>query len=85
MLERAQAVMSKRGFDDFSEFISSLIREEFERRQSDHQLNDAPGPPLPPAATVTYPKASKTDIEGKILGTVKKRVAQAQKPRSQPK
>ncbi len=32
ILERADAVMKARGFDDFSEFISALIREEYERR-----------------------------------------------------
>lgn len=32
MIQRAYAVMKARGFDDFSEFLSALVREEHERR-----------------------------------------------------
>ncbi len=33
ILSRAEEIMKLRGFDDFSEFISALVREEHERRQ----------------------------------------------------
>ncbi len=32
ILERAEKLMALRGYDDYSEFISALVREEWERR-----------------------------------------------------
>lgn len=43
LVEQAQAVMKSRGFDSLSEFLESLIRDEWDRRS-------AALPPLNPAA-----------------------------------
>lgn len=49
ILKQAEDIMALRSFDDFSEFISALIREERERRQ---------GPVLLAGATTTPPTAA---------------------------
>jgi hypothetical protein len=60
ILERAEVLMRARCFDELSEFISALVREEYERRQPPH-LADAIAPtPAPPAVQpVTYRSAAR--------------------------
>ena len=90
MLERAQRIMQLRGFDDYSEFLSTLIREEWDRRHGPVVFNEthsAESPPTHSSGPVTYHKALKKDTHGKIPNIVKKGVERehSRSAQSQPK
>jgi hypothetical protein len=56
ILQQAEELMALRSFDDFSEFVSALIREERERRQGPIHLPEPAA--LPGRANYTPPNAA---------------------------
>lgn len=65
ILERASEVMQARGFDDFSEFVSALVREEFERRglELPTELKEGSPPYKTSGAATTKPQTTTAEEE----------------------
>jgi hypothetical protein len=72
VLKLAGELMDLRRFDELSDFLAQLVREEHERRHGPAILHDKPAPPtaepVTPAAPVSYisPKRPRTKRGAKL-------------------
>lgn len=90
ILHRAEKLMAARGFDDYSEFISALVREEWERRNVVNVAELVEALPIAADKPATEPyganeKPAKTpgNVKAIAAGIVNKRAADYKRSRNQ--
>ncbi len=61
VLERAETLMTRRGYDSLSGLVEQLIRDEYDRRYEELREDRPAHPPLEPPERVSYLKKKAPD------------------------